>query len=81
MPVTPATPYAFGQPLTIQEVTAVLAALIAPKPLPRSSAQQQARMFTAICRSIPMRIEHEVNRLRGIAFDSGEAGFSHSDMS
>ena len=49
--------------------------LKARKRMQRMGMQQ---FLKALHEYMPQRLEHEVNRLRGYAFDSGEHGFSHT---
>lgn len=68
------TPYIYGAALSEDECLAVRTRLAT-----KASKQQPAAVVWKVLHdAIPNRLAHEVNRLRGIAFDSGECGFSHS---
>lgn len=68
------TIYKYPGEVTPQEFIAV-AAVFSHGQRMRSDAATMLRIFYQYA---PARLEHEINRQRGFAFDSGEAGFSHS---
>lgn len=68
-----AEPYIYGGPIAVDEHRAVRERL-APK---ASKQRAAAEVWATLHNAIPNRLAHEVNRLRGFAFDSGECGFSH----
>ena len=68
--------YVYGDTITKSEFMKVRRRL-APKAGKRLRRATQDKVVAAMHHLAPNRLEHEVNRLRGIAFDSGEAGFSH----
>lgn len=68
--------YRHGDSLTQLEMMHVLGRFL-PKGKRVRGPVQAMQLFTALYNALPNLIEHEVNRHRGLAFDSGEAGFSH----
>jgi hypothetical protein len=71
-------PYVFGDVVTPAEVKQIRARLLPEYKSARLKKLGATAFVQAIHEVIPQRLEHEVNRLRGLAFDSGEAGFSHT---
>lgn len=65
-----------GEQVAKSEMCKVVARLLPEKKKPKI-----LKTFGALTEFVPARVEHEVNRIRGYAFDSGEAGFSHSIIS
>lgn len=65
--------YVYGSPITAQEVAAIKARFFPGKQI----IAPAAAMLAGIHARFPMRLEHEVNRLRGWAFDAGDEGFSY----
>jgi len=68
-------PYNIGDEISAAEFCAVRDAL-----LPRHSKVRQFPATTIINRLLaraPLRLDYEVNRVRGFAFESGADGFSH----
>lgn len=72
-----ATAYIHGQPLTSEEFAQARERIL-PDWRRRFKCMPPAVMLDALHASTPHRLEHEVNRMRGLAFDSGESGFWHS---
>lgn len=68
--------FIFGEPLSPSEF-ATARNRIVPRWRVRCPRMPAAAMLAAMHHFTPHRLEHEVNRKRGLAFDSGEAGFSH----
>lgn len=73
------TPYTFGGELTESESAHVIKTLLPNKRKRRRVPT--VRLLAGLHAYVPNALEHEVNRKRGIAFDSGEAGFSHQRIS
>ncbi len=69
-------PYSYPEAVTAQEFVAVASVFLGA----RRIMQPPALMMRMWHNALPLRLEFEVNRLRGFAFDSGEAGFSHTQM-
>lgn len=77
MTTTPRPPlYAFGDPLSPEEADAVIKKLVPKKKFRKK--RTPAVIIAALHQYVPNLFDHEVNRIRGYAFDSGEAGFSHT---
>jgi hypothetical protein len=65
-------PFKYGDPLTEQEAVALRKRLIAGRRVPLT------KFLAALHSYLPQRLEFEVDRLRGLAFDIGEGGFSYT---
>lgn len=73
-------PYAYGDSVLATELEHVLS-LFVPNEKKRGKLRKSPDKFLAHCHALlPNRLEHEVNRCRGIAFDAGEHGFSYSTV-
>lgn len=73
-------PYTYGDPVTADELEALLT-LFVPDAKKRVKLRRSPQKFLAATYNLmPNRMEHEVNRCRGVAFDAGEHGFSYSTM-
>jgi len=75
--MSPAPAYAYGDPITRSEFLAVRSCLL-PKRRSRLHKLSPEKFLAAAYHLAPARLEHEVNRKRGIAHDAGENGFSYS---
>lgn len=73
-------PYVYGDVVTPEEARKIRSRLLPEFKSPRLKKLGLAQFIKAIHDVIPQRLDHEVNRLRGLAFDSGECGFSHTTM-
>lgn len=73
-PVMPVKSYTFGDPISDAEYQSLLQRFI-PK---GGKRRKPAQVIYALNVMNPHRLAHEIDRMRGIAFDSGEAGFSHT---
>lgn len=70
-------PWTYGDPVNPDEYKALCERLaLAANVRRRRAIPNPARVLAALHALVPMRLEHEMNRLRGLAFDAGEAGFS-----
>lgn len=67
-------PYTYGDPITPQEYLA-LRNQFTTKARRRRFMPSPSQFLAAFHANAPMLLEHEVNRLRGYAFDGGEPGF------
>lgn len=67
-------PYIYGGPLSDAE-SLIVRTRLAPK---ASKLRPAKQVWDTLHLAIPNRLAHEVNRLRGIGFDSGEHGFGHT---
>ena len=76
MTVSMAKPYVSGDPITQGEYRAIVK-LFFPKQHIRGKMKD---VLKRISDYRPMRLEHEVNRLRGFAFDIGEHGSSYEHI-
>lgn len=65
-------PWTYGDPISPQEYMAIRAKCITRR---RRHMPNPAQFLAAFHAAAPMLLEHEVNRLRGYAFDGGEPGF------
>lgn len=68
--------YRFGESLTRSELDHVLRRFAPKGKIPQGDARK-LQILAALHNTVPNLLAHEVGRKRGIAFDSGEAGFSH----
>lgn len=71
-------PYAFGDSVSVEELDALLAVFVSDVRKRRKLRRTPGKFLSAAHAMLPNRVEHEVNRCRGIAFDAGEHGFSYS---
>ena len=71
-------PYTYGDPVSSTELEHVLATFV-PSARKRVKLRKTPDKFLAhVFGFLPLRLEHEVNRCRGLAYDAGEHGFSYS---
>lgn len=72
--------FTFGDELSAAEARQVIATLL-PAPKRNERRPPMPKLIAALHNAAPNRFDHEVNRIRGLAFDSGEHGFSHTVVS
>lgn len=75
-----ATFYACGDSMTPEEFAQARDRIL-PDWRRRFKRMPPPAMLAGLMNTVPHRLEHEVNRARGLAFDSGENGFSHTVIS
>lgn len=71
-----ATPYRVGESFTPAEANAVYTSWAEVEP--RIRKMDRFVLLLQFQTKMPLRFEHEVNKLRGLAFDIGEHGSSYS---
>jgi len=71
-----AAPFSIGQVMSPAEAQAVITSFV-PVAKRQQFARDPVRLLGALSTHAPQLVEHVVNKLRGWAFDSGEAGFWH----
>lgn len=69
--------FSFGDDYTAEEFVLVVTRLVPNMP-PKMRKQPAIITWQQLANVNKLRVEHEVNRARGWAYDSGEHGFSHS---
>lgn len=67
-------PFVFGSPLTVEEFAQVRARIV-PDWQRRCKKVPPGEFLQAVHNAMPHRLAFEVDRLRGLAFEAGEAGF------
>jgi hypothetical protein len=74
----PTKPYALGDAISKEDCDAVFVRMVPDAKKRRKVARDSTRFIAMMMAHVPARLEHEVNRLRGLAFDGGEEGFEYS---
>lgn len=69
--------YDIGEGYTTAEGKRAVVAIVPPQ-IRQKLRFQEPMMVAKLIEHMPNRFAHEVNRTRGLAFDSGEHGFSHT---
>lgn len=70
-------PFQLGEPIPKHEAVAVLTRLVPDVKRRRKVLRNTNKAIAMLNSTVPQRLEHEVNRLRGWAFDGGEPGFEY----
>jgi hypothetical protein len=71
--------YDIGGAFTAAEGKKAIAAIVPPQ-IRQKLRYQEAMMVPALIAALPNWFAHEINRARGLAFTSGEHGFSHRSV-
>ena len=70
--------FTWGDTLTAAEAAHVIATLLPKETSARIRGAPVPVILTRLHAAHPNYLDHLVNKMRGVAFDSGEDGFSHS---